>query len=289
MSGLVYSVALRLRALDAAPARATGHHTYGLALRLLAAGDAALAAALHDDQPRKPLTVSALLTPPPRRPPPRGSGPEITAGPSFIRVTLLNEAAFSALALGVLRHPPEQPVMVGGAAFRLEGLETQQGAGPQVQLSSFASLWDGAQQPAERLTVQFLSPAVFRSKGARNALFPEPGLVFGGLLDKWNAFCPPELRLSLEKAALGDVVRVDSYRLATESVAFGKYRETGICGWAAYQLAAGTQTQERQSVRALAALALFAGVGAKTTMGLGQAVSIIEATRPAAVAEAVGG
>ncbi|MDP2662237.1 MAG: CRISPR system precrRNA processing endoribonuclease RAMP protein Cas6, partial [Dehalococcoidia bacterium] len=60
-----------------------------------------------------------------------------------------------------------------------------------------------------------------------------------------------------------------SYRLSTRLASFGDYSETGFFGHAVYECPSASD-EERRLINTLADFAFFAGVGAKTTMGMGQ-------------------
>ena len=171
----------------------------------------------------------------------------------------------------MLDHPKDCLVTLANTAFRLEALATHPGESPWACTGSFEALWAQADPPPDRIQLRLLSPAAFRAGGVRNVLFPEAGLVLGGLLDKWNAFCPPGLQLPADKERLSALLQVDSYSLATRALDFGTYRETGVTGWCSYRFEATASQEERRWAGALAAFAFYAGVGAKTTMGMGQA------------------
>ena len=125
--------------------------------------------------------------------------------------------------------------------------------------------------PSSRLALRFASPTVFRSSGV-NVPLPLPGLVFEGLARRWNAFGP--LRIPPEVRRFADERMVISrYQLRTERVTFGDEGErgaypgfVGVCGYAFR----GRDRYWMGLIHLLAAFALYAGVGTRTTMGLGQ-------------------
>ena len=102
---------------------------------------------------------------------------------------------------------------------------------------------------------------------------PLPRLIFEGLARRWNAFGPLQVPDEVRRFA-DEMMLISRYRLRTERVSFGKGGErgaypgfVGVCGYA-------FRNQDRYwlgLIHALAAFALYAGVGARTTMGLGQA------------------
>ena len=130
------------------------------------------------------------------------------------------------------------------------------------------------------MTLHFLTPTTFRRSPSPdspfghdpyNLPFPMPELVFGGLASLWNTFVPRPLRKELRGFAR-DCVVVGRYRLRTELVEFGSGRRgrvggfVGTCRFAIRY----PDVDWRRRIGLLAAFAPFAGVGWRTTMGLGQ-------------------
>jgi len=139
---------------------------------------------------------------------------------------------------------------------------------PWACLTSFSNLLASAGRE-RKLRLAFLSPTTFRSAGQRNLLFPRPSLVFGSLLAKWNAHAPASLSIDLREEDLSRI-RVSGYQLVTRMLDFGSYQELGFCGRVTYECHADLPDGQVRALNALAAFAFFSGVGAKTTMGMGQ-------------------
>ena len=121
--------------------------------------------------------------------------------------------------------------------------------------------------PSSQITLRFLSPASFRSRGEQK-VFPEPELVFSSLLRKWNAFSsikfPKELEEEFSK------IRVTRFSARTELVEFSNYKIIGFKGMCSYELPKSISDETKRQINTLADFAFFAGVGYKTTMGMGQ-------------------
>lgn len=238
-------------------------------LREIAAQDAALAARLHDDeQGPRPFTVSNVIGLP------RGRGEQVLVDPAHgcrLRVTLL-EPTGERLAERWCGEPP--PLLdLDGSLWHVE----------QATLDGAVDAWAGQQSyaglaapallrggtPPIRWTLEFAAPVTFRQQG-RNQPFPLPELVFGSLLERWNAFAP---------LALPDEVR----RFAAECLAVSRYDLQTVRGMTknrAFQVGAVGQVTYVATVKdrywlacieTLAQFAFFGGVGAGTARGYGQA------------------
>jgi CRISPR-associated endoribonuclease Cas6 len=117
-------------------------------------------------------------------------------------------------------------------------------------------------------TLQFHSPTTFRS-GGQNMPFPLPRFVFLTLAEKWNRYSPVHLG---EKVApmLAERVLLTKYDLRTRMLDFGRYRQVGFIGRCEFHIETNKDDLWRQIPHLLADFAFYAGVGYKTTMGMGQ-------------------
>ncbi|MEJ5225115.1 MAG: CRISPR system precrRNA processing endoribonuclease RAMP protein Cas6 [Anaerolineales bacterium] len=120
-----------------------------------------------------------------------------------------------------------------------------------------------------RVSFQFTSPVVFKSGGLSHPL-PTASLVFNSLIEKWNAFAPvafmPELRRYAEEC-----LAVSRFDLESRAVPL---KEGGMRIGAVGQITFTATNFDRfwlGQIHTLAAFALFSGIGAGTTQGLGQA------------------
>lgn len=126
-----------------------------------------------------------------------------------------------------------------------------------------------AQRAAERrVSLEFTSPTTFKS-GGMHIPVPLPELVFGSLLEKWNAFAPIAFPPETKRYA-AECLAISRYKLESRSVGVkGQALRMGGIGQVTYT----TLNYDRywmSLIQVLAEFALFAGVGAGTTMGLGQ-------------------
>jgi CRISPR-associated endoribonuclease Cas6 len=140
--------------------------------------------------------------------------------------------------------------------------------------SEYRELWENA-QPHNRVFMEFLTPTTFR-QGDINLPLPVPRLVFGSLAAKWRYFAPeyelhPDLNQYLEqKLALG------RFNVRSAILNYGRNRKyVGFEGTCTYILRGNTRDADTREiirqVNMLANYAFYAGVGQKTTMGMGQA------------------
>ena len=109
-------------------------------------------------------------------------------------------------------------------------------------------------------------------------LFPEPADVFESLARQWESFAPTQLRLSAYDLTAQNIatwcaenIIVTNYTLETRYLPSQKFGQTGFFGTITYEVRGNVLDSEARWLTPLARFALFAGVGYKTAMGMGQA------------------
>lgn len=244
-----------------------GRANYAALLGRLQRFDAALATALHDSDGPKPLTCSSLLGV-------RAEGDRIAlhAGqPVTVRFTGLTATMSAALTACLLDEPPQTWT-----------LDHQQFAVQEVVCDPARHGWSGrttyetlaaaqlmrADQLDRQVTLEFAAPTSFKSKEMTLPV-PLPGLVFGSLVERWNAFSP--IVLSPEMRRYGEeVMAISRYKLESRAVGQkGDGLRIGAVGQMTYR-ALGGDRYWLGVMNMLAEFALYSGVGVQTTTGMGQ-------------------
>ncbi len=119
-----------------------------------------------------------------------------------------------------------------------------------------------------RISFQFTSPTTFKSAG-RHVPVPLPTLVFGSLLERWNAYAPINFPLEAKRYA-DECLAISKYDLQTRPV---PQKSRGIRVGALGSVTFTSLNYDRYWMGVMAVLAqfsLFSGVGAGTSQGLGQ-------------------
>lgn len=266
------SLVLTLRPVPGADPAAPpwwGRAAHALLLDVFHRADPALAAKLHVGDGPRPVTASSLL----------GRFPGASLDPDGAYV--LRFTALQPLVAGILWQAAES---AGGALapgaqvdldhhpFRIESVAASPEAHPWAAAGSYAELAATqlvAAEPAGRqITLLFTSPTAFKSQ-ERHVPIPLPGLVFGSLVERWNAFSTVAFPAETKRYA-EECLAVSRYELATRPVA-GK--QGGLRVGAVGQITYVTLNYDRywmSVLHTLASFALFSGAGAGTAMGLGQ-------------------
>ena len=224
--------------------------------------DPVLASALHGGQSRRPYTIGILRS----------------EERYVLRVTSLSAILTDLLIARVL------PDLGAGATFA--NIEVRFGS-PQIENHPWARRSDYEQLArtafADSLTepltpgFEFGTPTTFHS-GGLNVPLPLPSLVYGSLIQAWNTFSPVALPVSLQPF-VADYVAIARHRISTRSVKSGDQLHVGFTGTVRYALVRQEKTglspdeyrRHVQVINLLAQFAFYAGVGAHTSMGMGQA------------------
>lgn len=246
-----------------------GRAAHALLLRWLHETDPTLARQWHDADGPKPFTCSPLI----------GEGrmgrdgvrrltPERTY---WLRLTSL-DPAISAALLARQAQPPVS-IELDRVPLAVESVTVDPDEHPWAATAKYediAAPYLLARQDApRRVRLRFTSPVTFRQREL-NVPLPLPGLVFGGLADRWNAFSPvaigPEVRRYAEEC-----VALSSFTLRSRGMPIKNGGlQIGAVGEAGY-VAVTFDRYWMSALGLLADFALFAGVGRMTTSGLGQA------------------
>lgn len=152
----------------------------------------------------------------------------------------------------------------------IKNINYQENSSPWVRSSLYPKLFEEA-RPNDKIKLRFISPTSFRSKGKQCTL-PEPSLIFSSLLGKWNSFSG--IRFNKDFLEKLDGVYPSQFELRSELIQFSNYKIIGFRGIVEYRFGKEFTSEERRVINTLADFAFYAGVGYKTTMGMGQTVRL---------------
>jgi len=244
-----------------------GNYCYASFLNLVRGLDEELATELHRSGGDKPFTLSSL----------QGEFiPEAdklllqSAGEYWLRITAIDHK-LSELLNGLSAEDIGK-VTIGDAELNLVRIAKNNRQHHWAQNTTFKDLYNSwvadATRVPKRIKLRFYSPTTFRS-GGQNIPLPLPKLVFLQLMRKWNRYSPVLLGEDIAEIAENRVM-LSHYELKTQMLDFGKYRQVGFVGDCEFLLRAKRNEIWSRVLHLLADFAFFAGVGYKTTMGMGQ-------------------
>jgi CRISPR-associated endoribonuclease Cas6 len=255
------------------PPRWWGRAAHALLLDVVRAQSPALAEELHDESILRPFTASTLM----------GRFPEGKL--DLEQVYRLRLTAIEAQTAAILQQATQEGhLAVGGLVemdylpFRVlpnppsQGEATPAGQNPWEAQTSYQELSEpyllAKESPPRRITLQFTSPTTFKS-GGKHVPIPLPELVFGSLLERWNAYAPIAFPEEVKRYA-AECLAVARYRLTSRAAPLSASNlRVGAVGEVSYT-SLNYDRYWMSVIATLAEFALFSGVGAGTSQGLGQ-------------------
>jgi len=262
-------IALSLRLESLADARlpfGVGRANHAATLAHLRTVDPGLADALHNANGPKPFTCSDLIGAKAGR-----EGLDVRAGqPLRVRLTGLTPPV--AQALTTLLEKPPATWTLAGHAFQVTDAVCDPEQDPWTGRSSYEALAAarllGKSAPTPRVTLRFSAPTGFKSKGVHMPV-PLPELLFGSLVDRWNAFSPVTVSPDMRRFA-AEMIAISRYELRSRAVSQkgGGVRMGGV-GTVTYRALGGDRYWWRV-MQMLADFAQYSGAGVQTATGMGQ-------------------
>lgn len=248
--------------------RMLGMAAHGWLLDWVRQQDPGLADRLHQANALRPFTVSDVVWNeclPPGLPYSRAEVPAGFAG--RLRITSL-DPALSRLLATRRRSLLERPLRLDEVDLTATGMAVSPAEHREAGSIGRLDLLRMAAPPVPEagIDLRFVSPTVFR-QNKRDVYLPEPRLVFGSWLQRWNAFAigdalPEALVEEFEQRVT--MVRCD----IRPRTVLHKGRVVGGIGSCRYLLPADQQLREI-AIR-LAATSFWSGTGRSTAWGLGQ-------------------
>lgn len=229
-----------------------GRGIHAFVLNLLKLGDEKIAAETHQSEVAK-ISLSNLIG--------NRRQPVTLEGDRFLlRICLLDGSLFEPLINGFDKSS-DNTVILGKFPFVIREIHLLSDTHKLTKTTDYYSL--AVHTPTyEEITLKFLSPTSFKQKQCLQS-FPLPELVFNSLLRRWNYFAPRELHFS----EVNWQVLVSAFDLKTHAVKLQAGAEIGCQGWVKYRF---LNPQQARIASILAEFAFYAGVGRKTSVGMGQ-------------------
>ncbi len=273
------------------PGYLTGKHVHALFLSLVSSVDQALGDRLHVNSANKAFTLSPLQVqrsvrhsvggPKPKTPDLKlqyqHRDPIPAATPCWWRVSLLDDGLFRNLSSLWLNLNPQHPWHLGPADLQITSvLGTPQSTQRWANFSNYEQLYEEASDQERKITFCFCTPTAFRQKSFDSAL-PTRELVFGSLLRRWNEYSSIQLNEGFMEylfPSYFDIrteITVDPRQqfAHTGAVTDPSSQFMGCVGKMTFRIMGHPEAEAIKTVNALADFALYAGVGRKTTMGMG--------------------
>ena len=261
------------------PGFLTGRHLHSLFLSLVSSVDRSLGDELHKNQANKAFTLSPLQTTKRQQTNVRYQYRKPIPGdtPCWWRIALLDDTLFSNLQKLWLNLNPIKAWHLGPADLQITSiLGTAQSTQPWANFCNYAQLYEQASATERKLTLQFCTPTAFRQR-KYDTTFPTAELTFGSLLRRWNQHSKIEFPQEILEP-----IFPSAYTLKTEIVrdprsqfehtgakTDPRHQFIGCVGQVTFQILGHVELHTIRQINTLADYALYAGIGRKTTMGMG--------------------
>ena len=258
---------------------AQGKVLHGLFYELLQKASAAKGDEVHDTSGLKPFSTALLLTDRQRR------AEDIRAGEELkVRFTFLDDSIYPLLSRYFLTTPDLSLELVKTELTVARILATPHSGEEWAGCRSFEDIYEQASDEEKHFSFHFATPSFFKRGGGPAypdlmVPLPLPDLLFGSLLRNWNRFSGlPFSEEALLKDIFAHHLEMTAHRISSQQArlvfqkADGTYRTTafpGFIGKCNFRLVEVHDASVVKQLNALADLAFFSGIGARTTMGFG--------------------
>lgn len=255
----------------------TGKLTHGLFFNIISSVDPAIATALHERKDRQPFSVSPLTHPRMKM----ARSHQVKAGHTFeMRVTLLNDPLFDSVVRYFMEGRKLPLLHISKIDLEVLSIHMTEGGHPGAGHATHESLlkrWLSPSPQPDYVTLHFDSPTTI-SRGTnantrRRAywLFPEPVAVWHNLRRQWGYTGGDEPGKDFDRW-IEDHIEVVSHNLRTHMLDFHSFQQRGFTGKATFRCVANPKFEDHAFWLALSDFSFYAGIGYKTSAGLGQVI-----------------
>ena len=185
--------------------------------------------------------------------------------PCWWRISLLDEVLFSKLIGLWLNLNPDRAFHLGSADLYITSiLGTPQSSQPWSNFATYQQIYDRASETERNITFHLATPTAFR-QGKYESPLPTRDNVFKSLCDRWNTYS--EIQINPE---IIEYIFPSKFDIKTEVVKnYDTHSFIGCVGEIGYRILGDASPEAIKQTNALADFAMFAGIGRKTTMGMG--------------------
>jgi len=270
---MLLSLVLELKPLNENSLPLTiGNAVHGLFMNLVAEKKPELAEELHSNNKEKPFTTSPVF------------GNFSYAGRrAFLKKDEIYWIRFTSLNRGLTEFLFESsPSFIGKEitvldqrfeVIRVCSKPNEHEWAAQSSYEEIYNRWVPVTEPVPRkVAMAFMTPTTFR-RGIKNTPLPVPRLFFSHLAAKWNQFSSIHLGSTIADV-IDERVSVSGLNLKTKMLQLGAHREIGFIGHCEFIIPVVTGDVWDRIFHALCDFAFYSGVGAKTTMGMGQVTKL---------------
>ncbi|TYQ26026.1 CRISPR-associated endoribonuclease Cas6 [Pseudanabaena sp. UWO311] len=191
--------------------------------------------------------------------------------PCWWRISLLDEVLFSKLTSLWLNLNPDRAFHLGSADLYITSiLGTPQSSQPWSNFATYQQIFDRASETERNITFHLATPTAFR-QGKYDSPLPTRDNVFKSLCDRWNTYS----EISIDPEII-EYIFPSRFDIKTEVVKnYDTHSFIGCVGEIGYRILGDASPETIKQINALTDFAMFAGIGRKTTMGMGMVRRVI--------------
>jgi CRISPR-associated endoribonuclease Cas6 len=262
-----YSLVLNLiPKTDIPKSHLNGRNLHALFLDLVSSVDRELGNNLHQQTGKKAFTLSSLqVTSHNQKNLQFQPDRLIRAGTlCWWRISLLDDALFGQLMHLWLSLSSSKVWRLGGTDLQMVSvLGTPQVNQPWANFSTYSQIYELASDSDRQIKLEFCTPTTFRLT-KYDCPLPSKELIFQSLLRRWNEYSGMAFDESLIEPIFPSY-----FDIRSEIVMDGRSKLIGCVGAIAFQILGEVDPIMIKQINALVDFAIYAGVGRKTTMGMG--------------------
>lgn len=273
---MIFSAVIKIQpAQDVILPACTGNYIHGFLYNLLSSFSNINVSTMHEDKGASSFSVSPI------------NGMFEKVGKASILLSSLKEywfritvydTSFSEYLMSEFTKSKDREITIAEHKFKVIDIVLDNSEHEWAGTSNYSRIYRKYvidQKDVERkITLNFYTPTTF-SAGDHNFILPLPETVFNNLLEKWIRY--GEVPFSKEEFLLWirENIVVSKFEIRTRMWDFKKYKYVGFVGNVEFLDTSKSENVYRCLWNVLSDFAFFAGIGAKTTMGMGMVKRIL--------------
>ncbi|MGQ9609685.1 MAG: CRISPR-associated endoribonuclease Cas6 [bacterium] len=232
-----------------------GNEIRSMFYNMLSEADPSLCQKIHDEFEPKPFTASSLI--------------RVRSQQYLIRFTILMSQLYKIWVQVLLdKFRDGHSISLKSCIFDIEKLIMGGTSERLADVTDYYSLWQDTSR--REFHLRFISPTSFKA-GRGNLPFPLPYSIYQGLLRKWNQFAPADLKMDEDILQIvANQVFPSCHSIHTTLVEQRNAKLIGFVGNCTFEILGDLSEEKLHQLTVLTGYAYYAGVGMKTTQGMGQ-------------------
>jgi len=242
-----YSTIIKLNS-DRSYKKFNGQQVHGLLYNLLSSEESELANNIHEKYEIKPITASIIFE-----------------GIPCLRFTFLEQEIVDVFLKACLKKE-NFPLNLGKEKISPNKIITSGGN----KLSNHCKYEDMLGINKKTFEMKFITPTTFR-KGKLNHPLPDLETMFKGLIRKWNLFSGYQYNKEKILEYVNKHLAITRHDIKSDIIKYKDHMQVGFIGTIEGKIF-DENTDLQEKIQSLVEFSYYAGVGYKTTMGMGQVV-----------------